>query len=112
MTLTPTTTVTRVPTATPTPVSELFLDKNHFNPTRELLHIRLGVVETSDIKLEIFSLTGRRVWNASRTLQPGYLELEWDGRNTSGETVGSGVYFVVLQGNGQKRFVRKVLVIK
>jgi hypothetical protein len=109
---TATTTQTYIPTDTPTPVSELFLDRNHFNPAREHLHIRLGVVETTDIKVQVFTLTGRRVWEADRSLQPGYLDLEWDGRNTSGETVGSGVYFVVLQGNGQKRFVRKVLVVK
>jgi flagellar hook assembly protein FlgD len=100
------------PTSTPTPAAELFLDKNHFNPAREQLHIKLGVVETGDFKLGIYSLTGRRVWSQSRTLPPGYLTLDWDGRNDAGEVVGSGVYFVVLQSNGQKRFVRKVLVIK
>jgi len=90
----------------------MFLDKNHFNPVREPLQIRLGVVEVSEINLEIYSLTGRRVWSLHQSLQPGYLEVVWDGRNASGEYVGSGVYFVVLQSNGQKRFVRKVLVIK
>jgi flagellar hook assembly protein FlgD len=74
--------------------------------------LKVGVVETSDLKLEIYSLTGRRVWNYNVTLQPGYMSFAWDGRNSSGETVGSGVYFVVLQNNGQKQFVRKVLVIK
>ncbi|NTV52014.1 MAG: hypothetical protein HGA76_03230 [Candidatus Firestonebacteria bacterium] len=113
-TRTPTATITLTlpPTFTPTPAAELFLDKNHFSPLREHLGIKLGVTEPGEINLEIFSLTGRKVWGQSAVLPPGYLALDWDGRNAAGDTVGSGVYFVVLESGGRKRFVRKVLVIK
>jgi flagellar hook assembly protein FlgD len=113
ITVTVTETPTLPPTATATPAAKMFLDRNHFNPERETLSIQLGFVEPTDVNLEIYSLSGRKVW--SRTLsgvQPGYQTVVWDGHNTSGDYVGSGAYFVVLQREGQKQYLRKVLVIK
>jgi flagellar hook assembly protein FlgD len=64
------------------------------------------------VKAILFDVTGRRV----RTLIDGGLpagahRLIWDGRNSTGESVASGVYFLRFDGDGEKRF-RKVLILR
>jgi len=58
-------------------------------------------------------LTGQCVWKLSwQAINAGYRSVSWDGRNQAGESVAAGVYFVVLQIDGHKQVIRKVLLIK
>jgi len=83
------------------------------NPRLENLGILLGCLQAGQAEISIYTLSGRRVWKQDLALSgAGYQHLTWDGRNQAGETVASGLYFVVLQMDGKKQAVRKVLVIK
>lgn len=113
MTLTGTVTPTLPPTSTPTPAVVLVLDRNRFCPGAETLGIKVGFVQPADGEVVIFTLTGRKVraWPASAAV-PGYLTLTWDGRNDTGETVASGIYYVLFWSDGKRQVVRKVLVVR
>ncbi len=66
-----------------------------------------------NVKVEVYDLKGDKV----RTLVDEYRNagtqppVKWDGKNDSGEIVGTGLYFVVLQYNDKKE-VFKVIVVK
>ncbi len=61
--------------------------------------------------LEIYDLSGRRVRVlVAGPLAPGRHELTWDGRDTQGGTVSSGVYFAKLKVAGESRTVKMTLV--
>jgi hypothetical protein len=76
-------------------------------PTR----LRFDLGRTSDIRLEVFDLRGRRV----RSLATGWYGAgthvaTWDGRDARGTRVGSGAYFARITAGGLDARVRFVVV--
>ena len=68
---------------------------NPFNPTTTL---KYGLLETSDITLNIFDITGRKIkqWSIS-SQQAGWHEVIWDGTDMNGNIVSTGVYIYMMQ---------------
>jgi len=62
-------------------------------------------------RMEIYDLNGRLVRRIDLSdLPPGSHLIKWDGRNNFGEEVGSGVYFIILVGNGFSRSLKALAV--
>ncbi|NQT23875.1 aryl-sulfate sulfotransferase [candidate division KSB1 bacterium] len=70
---------------------------NPFNPKTT---VRFEVPIHTDILIEVYDITGRKVCTLvkGQTL-PGTHQVVWNGNNESGETVGSGLYFIRMQAN-------------
>jgi hypothetical protein len=87
---------------------------NPFNPETWIPY-RLS--EASDVLLIIRDMSGREVRRFHLHSQPAgeYVDksraLYWDGRNESGELVGSGVYFYTLQ-TGQVKHTGKLVIMR
>jgi hypothetical protein len=82
-------------------ISGLTVLQNHPNPFRATtaLRIRLGVA--SDISIEMFDVTGRRVRTQQLARQTaGWRTIPWDGRGDSGQLLSSGVYWCRVTANG------------
>lgn len=63
---------------------------NPFNPNT---NIRYQLKDAGDVKIEIYNARGQLVRSFSQTHDaPGYYQINWDGRDSSGKTVSSGVY--------------------
>jgi hypothetical protein len=63
---------------------------NPFNPNT---NIRYQLKDAGDVKIDIFNARGQLVRSFSRTHDaPGYYQINWDGRDSSGKAVSSGVY--------------------
>jgi hypothetical protein len=65
------------------------------NPFHEMLSIGFTLAGTSDVRVDIYSISGRVV----RTIEPGTLSsglhsMTWDGTSDSGVPLGQGIYFV------------------
>ena len=75
---------------------------NPFRPARD------GELLITDVpvgaQVTLYTLTGEQV----RGLPPADTDgvTRWDARNGSGESVASGIYFGVIEGNGQKKSIR------
>jgi len=93
------------PTASP---GGLSVDRNSFDPTEgEAVTIDPGD-SSGDVEVEVFTLAGTLV----ASLDAGSGEaVTWDGTNGDGETVASGVYFLLIRLDGNEH-VRKVAVVK
>jgi hypothetical protein len=87
----------------------LSLSPNPFSPPTE---ISFESRRSSHVTMDIYDVCGRRVRTVPLgALGPGLHWTRWDGRDGSGDTVPSGVYFVRLSGSdGQSRAVKSVLV--
>lgn len=77
----------------PLPVKQFTLYPNYPNPFNPSTTIRFTLPQQAKVKLEIFNILGQRV----RTLVDekklsGNYRVTWDGRNSSGQQVASGVY--------------------
>ncbi len=87
---------------------------NPFNPSTR---IKFGVPQNSlvtpdQVSLTVYDNLGRKVRELyAGNLLPGYYETEWNGRNSAGQPVASGLYFIVYTGNYEK-LVQKVMLIK
>jgi len=81
---------------------------NPFNPS-----VRIAFVNPSRgaVSATVHDVAGHRVATlAARVMEAGAHELQWDGRNESGESVGSGVYFVRLHAGAFSAKAKLVLV--
>ena len=92
------------------------LDQNYPNPFNPATTIRFGVPEHHSgekIQLRIFNVLGQEIRTLiDREMEPGYHEMMWDGTNTAGNLVASGIYFYRLMGAGGQMLVRKMILIK
>ena len=96
---------------------ETSLMPNYPNPFNPETWIPYQLVKASDVKITIYDTRGMVVTQLELGHQPpGYYTSRsraayWDGRNTLGERVASGVYFYQLQA-GDVSPVRKMLILK
>lgn len=86
---------------------------NPFNPCTTIhFEIRGDTGLEYDTTLEIFDLTGQRVAVLlSESLEAGIHEKVWNGVDSAGRSVGSGVYFAVVNAAGQSAS-KKVMLLK
>ena len=65
---------------------------NPFNPS-VTLHLQVPGRSPVDVAVEVFDIRGRRVRRLLQgTLPPGPHQLVWDGRDSAGRAMASGVY--------------------
>jgi hypothetical protein len=88
------------------------LEQNYPNPFNPETRINYSLPEPAYVKLNIYDINGTLV----RTLQEGNksagrYEAIWDGKNSSGNKVGSGVYFYRIQANSFSQ-VKKMILLK
>ncbi len=76
------------------PVFRWALGQNTPNPMTSSTSIRFEVARTSDVSIKIYNAMGQLVKTLeNRRLDPGAYSVHWDGTNTAGQRVSSGVYF-------------------
>jgi hypothetical protein len=90
----------------------LVLFQNQPNPFNPATEIRFGVPEETMVSLQVFSVEGRliRVLTEGR-YPPGYYSAFWDGKDTNGGSVSSGVYLYRLV-TEKEALTKKMLMLK
>jgi hypothetical protein len=74
------------------------LSQNYPNPFNPTTVIKFSLPRRCSANLEIYNILGQRVAVlVDKELAAGYYELQWNGTNSSGGQVGSGVYFYHLR---------------
>ena len=96
---------------------ETVLLPNYPNPFNPETWIPYDLAEDSDVEIRIYNLKGESIRNLSLGFQSaGTYRTQsraayWDGRNTVGESVASGVYFYTLHA-GQIKATRQMVIFK
>ncbi|MBL6964588.1 MAG: T9SS type A sorting domain-containing protein [Bacteroidetes bacterium] len=91
---------------------EYSLSQNYPNPFNPVTTIQFGVPEESKVRLLIYDLLGREVRTlVNGNLKPGFHKVIWNGTDTFGKQVATGMYFTVMQ-SGNFRDVRKMVLLK
>lgn len=82
---------------------------NPFNPT---VAIRVSVPEAGALNVSVHDISGRLVAElADRFSEPGIHELIWDGKEASGNSAPSGIYFVRVNA-GAKTALSKIVLLR
>ncbi|MEZ4746645.1 MAG: SBBP repeat-containing protein [Calditrichia bacterium] len=88
------------------------LAQNFPNPFNPVTQIRFSVTSSGPVQLTIFNLSGRKIKSlVNENLQSGSYLRQWDGTNTTGERVASGVYLYRLQSENAVQ-TRKMMLLK
>ena len=94
------------------PALSLTLFQNHPNPFNPTTRIAFDIDQVCHASLVIYDISGAYIRTlVDRTLQPGSYSEEWDGRNSSGDPVASGVYFYRLIA-AKRKLTRKAILLR
>lgn len=95
-------------------IPEVFsLDQNYPNPFNPETTIRFNVPEVSKVKLKIFNNLGQEVRQlTSKTYQPGAYQIQWDGRDSRGNVLATGMYYYQMETSKGFRNVKKMMLVK
>ena len=80
----------------------------HPHPVRDRAAFTYVLSHEAEVKIELFSLSGRRVVRLGPQRQePGFRQLEWDGRDSGGGLVANGTYLYLIEAGAGNRRVRR-----
>jgi hypothetical protein len=88
------------------------LSQNYPNPFNPSTEISFTLPTRAHVRLTVYDLLGREVVHlVDRDMPAGAFVADWDGRNSRGEAVATGVYFYKLAA-GKHTQTRKMLLLK
>jgi len=94
------------------PPSAFVLDQNFPNPFNPITTIRFAGPKDVAVRIVVHDVNGKTVATLFNGTAPGgEMELQWNGRDTAGQPVGTGIYFYRLMA-GNQTITRKMLLIK
>jgi len=97
----------------PSGLAKMFtLDQNYPNPFNALTTINYQIATQTKVSISIYDITGRiinTVVNDNKS--PGKYSVIWNGRNTYGKPLASGIYFYQIETDSFIK-TRKMLLVK
>jgi hypothetical protein len=91
--------------------ARFYLFQNYPNPFNPQTNIRFDVPIASNVIITIYSILGEKVQKFEKRYEAGTHRLMWDGKNSSGEDVASGIYLYKLSA-GSYQEIRKMVLIR
>ncbi len=90
----------------------LALHQNHPNPFNPATTISFTLPQRLHVNLSVYNLEGKLVTTlVDETMEDGFEEVSWYGRDSKGNPVSSGVYFYQLKAEG-KTLTKKMVLLK
>jgi len=97
---------------TPGIPTELVLQQNYPNPFNPATTIAFGLPADQHVQIIIYNVRGHQVATVLNTMiQKGYHAVRWDGRNTGGERVASGLYIYQIR-TSQSMISKKLMLLR
>jgi hypothetical protein len=88
------------------------LHQNAPNPVAGVTEVRYEVARKSDVSIKVYNAMGQLVTTlVDGRVEPGRYAAHWDGKNTAGERVSSGVYFYKMNAAGFNA-TKKMLIVR
>jgi|SRR5688572_30277114 len=93
--------------------SAVSLEQNAPNPFNPVTKIKFAVSKPGNVALRVYNVRGELVKTiVNQHFEMGSHEAHWDGRNSSGQTVSSGVYYAKVKSDGGAEDVIKMVMAK
>ena len=84
----------------------------HPNPFNNSVSISFEIPNSKNVNLSIFDMKGRNIRQMNLgVLSTGFHKVLWDGKNSYGNEIPSGIYMAVLE-VGEKLNIQKISLIK
>jgi len=89
-----------------------FLEHNFPNPFSQSTSISYAVKSSGKVSIHIYNILGQKVTTLiDEHFQPGVFTVHWDGKDSFGVPVNSGVYFYRMDADGY-HYTRKMIIMK
>jgi hypothetical protein len=93
------------------------LQQNYPNPFNPTTTVKFSIEKTAMAQVAVYDILGRQISTlVNEQLTPGFYNVTWNGTDASGNTVGTGVYYIRMTANvqGDEAFssVRKIMMMK
>jgi len=89
------------------------ISQNYPNPFNSETLIQYSLPEQGRVSLNIYNLMGQNIKRlVDETQTPGNYSIKWDGTDDSGKTVGSGIYFYLINLNNNTLPAQKMIILK
>ena len=87
------------------------LSKNYPNPFNPTTTIHYSIPQAGNVELVIYNTAGQKVRSlVNRTQDAAYYKVVWDGRDDSGQSVASGIYFYRLVAGSFSKIEKMTLI--
>ena len=91
--------------------SSFALYQNYPNPFNAITTIRFSIDKPGPVKLKIINVMGQEVIElVGENIKPGIHSIRWEGQDSSGQMVSSGLYFAVLKNSSGVKFTKLLLI--
>ena len=91
---------------------EYALSQNYPNPFNPVTNIRFELPEIADVSVSVFNARGQLIAElANKSYPAGYHFVQWNGTDSKGAQVSSGVYFYSVEAGDFHAF-KKMLLVK
>lgn len=85
---------------------------NPFNPQNSDLNIDFGLAKTTDVKISVYNIRGKKVTElTNESFNQGFHSLSWNGRDERKNILPSGVYFYKISA-GDYSEVKKMMLLR
>ena len=92
--------------------SKFYVSANYPNPFNPSTMTDIETVEAGDLMVSVFDAKGRMVNNlVNRYLEAGRYSVKWNGKDASGRSMPTGVYFIKVQ-SGLDMHTQKMILMK
>ncbi|MFA4923549.1 MAG: M4 family metallopeptidase, partial [Ignavibacteriaceae bacterium] len=86
--------------------------QNYPNPFNPSTSITYSLPKSETVTLNVYDIVGRKIAELVNNLQnPGTYKVTWNGKNSSGENIASGIYFYELNA-GTFKSIKKMILLK
>lgn len=87
------------------------LFQNYPNPFNQVTTIRFSLEKTTTLSLKIYNILGQEIMELfDKELSPGIHSIQWDGKNSTGRHIGSGLYFAKIETKNQTKLIKMLLI--
>ncbi len=93
-------------------IPDEFAFSNYPNPFNSETNIRLALPTEENVSISIFNSMGQKIKSiVSKKLQPGFYNFRWDGKDSSGSSISTGLYIIYVK-TKNNLYTLKTLLIK
>ena len=97
------------------PAQDVVLPQDHMycypNPFNSVIQIMFFMPVEDEVKVSVYNILGERVFSYDHEAVPGLITLNWDGRDSYGQNLPTGLYFYHLSA-GNKHMTSKITILK
>jgi len=87
------------------------LINNYPNPFNPKTNIQFGLMETSNVKVDIYNVRGQKIRTLlNQQFDAGYHTISWNGQDDQEKTVASGFYYCRMVTNNGTSFIKMMML--